>query len=190
MKIQKSAVEEISRLHGEIVGDARITLKKAIRIGELLSAEKERHKHGEWGKWIDENLPFTSRMAQNYIRCFDNKAKLKCETVSLLGVGAAVKKLANPKPKNAKSATVTDLKPVEIESKVEPQPKPVSVFKPNPQQWRPTVMPAGKPTVIPLATVRQWFMSRFEREKKAGNALHWQTAEYMLREYQTQISSL
>lgn len=35
-------------------------------------------------KWVGDNLPFTDRTARNYIRLFENRDKLKTETVSTL----------------------------------------------------------------------------------------------------------
>jgi len=47
--------------------------KKAIRIGELLLAQKDECKHGEWMPWIEDNLVFSSRTARRYIDCFHRK---------------------------------------------------------------------------------------------------------------------
>ncbi|MEX0784678.1 MAG: DUF3102 domain-containing protein [Dehalococcoidia bacterium] len=80
----KSTVAEIVRLHGEVVDSLRLSLDKAIRIGELLAAQKKELKHGEFGPWIADNLPFTNRTAQNYIRLFRYRDKLKSENVSSL----------------------------------------------------------------------------------------------------------
>lgn len=79
---QQAAVDEITRLHCEIIETARTTLDKAIRIGELLAGIRAGLKHGEWLPWIGANLPFTDRTARNYIRCFQNHDLLKLETVS------------------------------------------------------------------------------------------------------------
>jgi hypothetical protein len=38
----------INRLHDEILLGLRITVKQAIRIGELLTARKEKEGHGKW----------------------------------------------------------------------------------------------------------------------------------------------
>jgi len=77
----KSAAVEINRLHREIIAAARQTLDNAILIGELLSREHERLQHGEWLPWVTSNLTFTERTARNYIRCFENRLRLKSENV-------------------------------------------------------------------------------------------------------------
>lgn len=79
----KSPVPEIVRLHGEIVDSLRLSLDKAIRIGELLTEQKERLGHGRFGAWCAK-LPFGQRTAQNYMRLFDQRDRLKSETVSHL----------------------------------------------------------------------------------------------------------
>lgn len=92
----KSPVAEIVRLHGEIVDSLRRSLDKAILIGELLTAQKKELKHGEFGPWIADNLPFTDRSARNYMRLFRQRARLKTENVSDLA--AAYKALADVSP--------------------------------------------------------------------------------------------
>jgi hypothetical protein len=73
---------EINRLHGEICQAARTTIDKAIRIGELLAEQKARLKHGEWLPWLKANVQFTARTASNYQRVFENRLRLKSETIS------------------------------------------------------------------------------------------------------------
>lgn len=44
--------QEIKRLHQEIYGELRTSLQKAIRIGELLTEQKDELQHGEWEDWV------------------------------------------------------------------------------------------------------------------------------------------
>jgi hypothetical protein len=81
-ELTNSAVTEINRLHSEICGAARTTIEKAIRIGELLTAQKSSLKHGEWLPWLKANVQFTARTASNYLRVFENRIRLKSETIS------------------------------------------------------------------------------------------------------------
>jgi hypothetical protein len=99
-EIQTTRAKEISRLHQEIGEHLRRSLANAIRIGELLSEQKATLQHGEFGRWISENLPFTDRTARNYMRIFDNRNILKTETVSDLGT--AYKLLSRPQLPAAK----------------------------------------------------------------------------------------
>jgi hypothetical protein len=80
--IEKNRVGEIQRLHGEILNSLKMSLEKGIRIGELLADQKEVLKHGEFTAWVNDNLPFTDRTARNYMRLFQERDRLKMETVS------------------------------------------------------------------------------------------------------------
>ena len=83
--IEKTRADEIVRLHGEIEGLFKMSLDKAMRIGELLAEQKATMKHGEFTPWVKGNLPFTDRTARNYMRVYRNQKRLKTETVSVLG---------------------------------------------------------------------------------------------------------
>ncbi len=86
-------VREITTLYGEIALSLKITLDKAIRIGELLTIKKDSLGHGCFTEWVRRSLPFTDRTARNYMRCFGNREQIKTETVSVLT--DAYKLLAN-----------------------------------------------------------------------------------------------
>jgi hypothetical protein len=81
-QLQKPRAEEITRLHNEIISNLRQSLDSAIRIGQLLIEQKDDLKHGQWGLWIQDNLPFTDRTARNYMRVYRERDRLKTETVS------------------------------------------------------------------------------------------------------------
>jgi Protein of unknown function (DUF3102) len=74
------SVKEIKKLHGAIIHAAKTSLDSAIRIGGLLTAIKDKLEHGQWIPWIEKNLPFSERAAQNYLRCFHEKDRLKNAT--------------------------------------------------------------------------------------------------------------
>jgi hypothetical protein len=93
------SLKQIRKLHGEIFQAVRTSLPKAVKIGELLTGIKDKMDHGEWLPWIQKNLPFSERTAQNYIRCFDEKDRLKSATVAdlPLSVSGALALLSEPK---------------------------------------------------------------------------------------------
>ena len=95
MDIEKSKIQEIISLHDEVRGYLKLSLEKAIRIGELLAEQKESLKHGEFTPWVKANLPFTDRTARNYMGLYRKRDLLKTETVSDLT--SAYKLLAAPK---------------------------------------------------------------------------------------------
>jgi hypothetical protein len=98
MALEKSRIDEIGKLHGEIIVNLKISLENAIRIGELLTEQKSSLKHGQFTYWIATNLPFSDRTAQNYMRVYRERDRLKTETVSDLK--SAYKFLSAPKQKD------------------------------------------------------------------------------------------
>lgn len=75
--LQKNRIKEITELHSDISSLIMTALQKAIRIGELLTKQKEELPYGHFTPWIDENLPFTKRSAQEYMRFYDNRQLLQ-----------------------------------------------------------------------------------------------------------------
>lgn len=73
---------KINLLHDEIKRNLLSTLNKALRIGQLLSIQKDKLKHGEFTTWVKQNLPFSDRTARNYMRLFRERDKLKTENVT------------------------------------------------------------------------------------------------------------
>jgi len=90
---ETDCVDEISRLHNEIFQQAETMLQNIMRIGELLVQQKQKLPHGQFTKWVEENLPFTNRTAQNYMKVFRNKEQLKNENVSVLSDAYNILKL-------------------------------------------------------------------------------------------------
>jgi len=82
IEIGQSRISKIVTLHNEVASCLRMSVEKAIRIGELLTAQKDSMQHGEFLPWIKANLPFTDRTARNYMAFYANRNLLKSETVS------------------------------------------------------------------------------------------------------------
>ena len=76
-----TALTRIKELHLEVLGLAKTTLKKAIKIGEILSRQKRELGHGNWLPWVNR-LPFSYKTAERYMAVFENRLKL--DTVSNL----------------------------------------------------------------------------------------------------------
>jgi len=81
-EIEKSRISEICQLHAEIGGYLRMSLEKAIRIGELLTEQKAGMKHGEWFPWIEANCLFSERLARDYMRFYYRQEDLKTARVA------------------------------------------------------------------------------------------------------------
>lgn len=94
-KSTNEAVKKINQLYRELVGLYKLSLEKAIEIGELLYQQKEELGHGKWLLWTRKNLPFSERSARNYISLCNNRAALKSARITDLN--AAYKILANQK---------------------------------------------------------------------------------------------
>jgi len=82
--LAQNRAERIAQLHRKAEGHVRATIQAAIEIGGLLKEQKRELPHGEWGRWVQQNLPFTIRTAQNYMRLYEHRAELKNENVSFL----------------------------------------------------------------------------------------------------------
>jgi len=93
--IRDGIVSEINTLHSKNVGAAKSTIGRAIRIGQLLTKKKSTLKHGEWMPWLEKNIDFDDRTARRYINCFENKERLKLDSVSNLA--DAYRLLTEPK---------------------------------------------------------------------------------------------
>lgn len=49
----------------------KIMLASSIEIGKRLTEAKELVDHGQWGKWLQENVNYSERTAQNLMRVYD-----------------------------------------------------------------------------------------------------------------------
>ena len=58
----------IIQLHNSILTKLEESLADAITIGGLLFEQKKLVKHGQFTKWVKENLPFKIRTAQRYMK--------------------------------------------------------------------------------------------------------------------------
>jgi len=94
-----SRADEITLLHGEIEGALRLSVEKAIRVGELLTEQKAELEHGQWLPWLEAEFPFSQHRAQQYMRVARHQQWLpqgKCDPGSDLTIGAALNLLAEP----------------------------------------------------------------------------------------------
>lgn len=105
-ELTKSNTEEIIKLHNEISMHYKISIQNAIRIGEILTEQKKSLKYGEFTKWVESTLPFTSRTARNYMLLFKEKSFIKTETVSDLS--EAYKLLSQKRDKETHRQEIID----------------------------------------------------------------------------------
>ena len=80
--VEQSTIEEIKRLHGKLQSLATDALGQAIRIGELLCSMKSALGHGRWLSWLENNVSFSERTAQNYMGVFQKRDRLKSANIA------------------------------------------------------------------------------------------------------------
>jgi len=70
-------IAEIIRKHLEFELSLKTSLTIAIELGELLTKQKEGIEHGSFTTWVEQNLPFSVRTAQNYMKLFNKREILE-----------------------------------------------------------------------------------------------------------------
>lgn len=76
---------------------ARTTLEHAMRAGEALTAAKELVPHGGWRDWLSENVRFSQRTAQLYMKVSREVPRLtgaKAQRVAHLGLSEVSRMLS------------------------------------------------------------------------------------------------
>ena len=106
--------KEINSLHKEVCGDMLTALEKAVRVGELLTAQKAKLPHGGWKPWLKANLSFDYSTAARYIQCYANRGKLNIGpsrplTIKELARGDKSKASKPKQPKTSKPITFTHI---------------------------------------------------------------------------------
>ncbi len=61
-------VARIHAEHAEVESALRSSVQHAINCGELLIKAKELTPHGKWADWLTDNIKFSDRLAQAYMR--------------------------------------------------------------------------------------------------------------------------
>lgn len=83
-------------------------LDHGFRVGELLLQAKAQCRHGEFGRWIADNLTVSERQAQTYMRLARNRPALEqIRSTSDLSMRTALELLAPPEV----AVTVIEVKP-------------------------------------------------------------------------------
>jgi hypothetical protein len=59
---------EINAAHAEAERSLRASVMHAVEAGELLLKAKRSVGHGNWAGWLSENIEFSDRLAQAYMR--------------------------------------------------------------------------------------------------------------------------
>jgi len=82
----KTQMEQIIALHHELIGYLKVSLELATKIGGMLLELKEHNiQAGNFGKWLDQVMPFCRRTGQRYMQLFifrEELAKKGITTIS------------------------------------------------------------------------------------------------------------
>ncbi|TGM22021.1 DUF3102 domain-containing protein [Leptospira meyeri] len=93
--LKKTEVSEINLLHQSIAQDLSNAVQSAILIGEKLQSQKKVVGHGNWEKWMKENLEFSESTAKRYIRLSENKDQINRS--SMTDLNSALKLISESK---------------------------------------------------------------------------------------------
>jgi hypothetical protein len=75
MNVIKDRTQEIKQELSELNNTLKMSVHKAIRIGELLTEQKEIVGHGLFIQWIESNLDISRYTAINYMKLYEYKDK-------------------------------------------------------------------------------------------------------------------
>jgi signal transduction histidine kinase len=62
---------EINQLKTEVIILANQMTTNILEVGKRLLAIREMIEHGQWNVWVEQNLPFSRRWANQYIRAYE-----------------------------------------------------------------------------------------------------------------------
>jgi len=98
-QLEKDMAVKINELHEKANLAMMDTVSYATEIGELLSVKKEELAHGEFSGWVTDNLDFSLRTAQSYIKIFKHRDEL--ERFQPTSLAEAYRLIAPEKPTRA-----------------------------------------------------------------------------------------
>lgn len=77
MKLTTDRTAEIQKELAELNNTLKMSVQKAIRIGELLTEQKEIVGHGLFIAWVKDNLDISFDTASRYIKLFESGDKIR-----------------------------------------------------------------------------------------------------------------
>ena len=99
---------EINDTHAQAIHHANEAMGHAVQCGELLNQAKATVPHGKWLPWLRENITFSERTAQVYMRIADRMPRQIRNGVADLSVRGVLKQLSTPR-KHALQPLLDDL---------------------------------------------------------------------------------
>ncbi len=99
----ESLAREINRHHAVSRQAAKNAVGQALEAGDKLLAAKKLCSHGQWQKWLADNVEFSNRTARAYMRLSASRTALESKTAETAvldsTIDGALKFLSAPKPK-------------------------------------------------------------------------------------------
>lgn len=107
--VQEGVVRDIGTIKTEITtlwqSAVESELSYAIRLGHKLTEAKQLLEHGQWGPWVEQNLPFSHRKANVMMQIYENYGssqeslfgEINSQTYANLGISQAFALLEVPK---------------------------------------------------------------------------------------------
>jgi hypothetical protein len=77
IEIDVTMVDRINKLHNQAEQAVYDSLSFAMDAGELLADQKAKMPHGLFTEWVQQNLVFSPRTAQAYMRIAQNRAQIE-----------------------------------------------------------------------------------------------------------------
>ena len=88
---------EINDAHALAMVHAGEAMNNALRCGDLLTKAKATAKHGQWLPWLRQNIAFSERTAQSYMRLAGKFGPDKRNAVADLSVRRVLQEIATPR---------------------------------------------------------------------------------------------
>jgi len=82
MNVTIDRTAEIKKELSELNQSLKMSVQKAIKIGELLTAQKEFIGHGNFLSWLEDNIDINERNAQRYMKLSEYSLKIKYDKMS------------------------------------------------------------------------------------------------------------
>lgn len=80
MNVIQDRTEEIKREIAALHSTLKMSVQKAIRIGQLLTEQKKFVGHGLFLNWLDANLDISDKTAEKYMKLFQHHGKIELST--------------------------------------------------------------------------------------------------------------
>jgi hypothetical protein len=110
--ITKARITKLANLHRAMMQGLGGAMDKAIAIGEELTAIKDELPHGEFGPWIEANMPFSRKSATNWMRIYAHRNDPNVQSIANLTDALNILKLpATPGKPARKPSTKAKGKP-------------------------------------------------------------------------------